>query len=285
MIRLELRKTFGATAIELSLELPAGELAALYGKSGAGKTTLLRMIAGLTKPDEGFIEVDGDLWFDSRRGIDLPPQKRRAGFVFQDYALFPNMTVRENLAFAAGKGEKKHLADLAELAELQPYLERRPHQLSGGQKQRVALARALAARPALLLLDEPLAALDLEMRLALQDGLLALHRRSGATTLLVSHDISEVFKMAASVVVLEAGRVARHGAPMQVFGDQGLSGKFRFTGEVVAVEKQDIVYVVAVVVGNSILRVMATADEVKDLRPGDRVLLLSKAFNPLIMKL
>lgn len=289
MLSLRLQKSFGdapdAPRIDVAMDIPLRGFATLYGESGAGKTSILRMIAGLAKPDAGFIKMGDEVWFDSGRGIDLPPQRRGVGFVFQDYALFPNMTVRGNLQFAAGNGAGKMIDRLVAAAGLEAYQHRMPRELSGGQQQRVALARALARGPKMLLLDEPLSALDASLRQQLQDELLAMHRLSGATTILVSHDISEVFKMSERVFMLEAGRITRQGAPMEMFGDQSLSGKFRFIGEVVAVEKQDIVHVVAVVVGNSVLRVMATASEVKDLRPGDRVLLLSKAFNPLIMKL
>lgn len=288
MLTLDLQKTFptgsGDFSINVGMNAGANEVATLYGKSGAGKTTLLRMIAGLSSPDSGKITVGDETWFDSARNINAPPQKRSVGFVFQDYALFPNMTVRENLEYACGKQEGAWLARLADLAGLGDLQARRPHELSGGQKQRAALARALARRPKLLLLDEPLAALDAETRLTLQDEILIILRELPVATVMVSHDLSEVFKMSRRVYVIENGEILRHGTPMKMFGERRISGQFRFTGEVAALERQDIVFIVSVIVGNNIVKVMATADEVRELRVGSRVVLISKAFNPLIMK-
>ncbi len=134
----------GSINAHFELTINDGEFLTLFGPSGAGKTTLLRMIAGLEQPDSGKIEVDGEVWFDSTKKINLPPQKRSIGFVFQDYALFPTMSVRENLLFAAQKSEQRHNVDeLIELVELTALADRLPSTLSGGQKQRVALARAL----------------------------------------------------------------------------------------------------------------------------------------------
>lgn len=283
-VQKSLASPSGMFNIDMRLDAEQNGIATLFGKSGAGKTTLLRMIAGLAAPDGGSITVEGETWFDSTRNIHLPPQARSVGFVFQDYALFPNMTVRENLEFAAGGPGGAWLERLIELAGLGPLQTRKPDGLSGGQKQRVALARALARKPKVLLLDEPLAALDSETRLKLQDEMIAILRELPVATVMVSHDLSEVFKMSRRVYMMENGASSRHGTPMEVFGRQKLSGQFRFAGEVATIEPQDIVFIVSVIVGNNIVKVMATADEVKDLRIGTRVILISKAFNPLLMK-
>lgn len=288
MLRVDVKKTFpsGSGAFGINVRMDAGQngLHALYGKSGAGKTTLLRMIAGLVKPDGGSITLDDKTWFDSSRDINLPPQARSIGFVFQDQALFPNMTVLENLEYAAGKNNGEWVIRLVESAGLGHLLSRRPDELSGGEKQRAAIARALARKPKLLLMDEPLSALDDETRSKLQDELLSMNREFSLTTVMVTHDLSEIFKMANSVLVIESGRIAGQGKPFEVFSGQNLAGQFRFVGELAAIEKQDIVFIVSVIVGNNIVKVMATGEEVASLAVGDKVVVISKAFNPLIMK-
>ena len=287
MIELALSKQLqsgeGSFLLDVALQVEEGEFLALFGRSGAGKTTLLRCLAGLATPDAGHIRVSGEHWLDSQRNINLPPQRRRVGFVFQDYALFPNMSVRGNLEFAqpprAGKRRVNELVEMMELGELQ---QRKPATLSGGQQQRVALARALASEPRLLLLDEPLSALDQQTRARLQDEILRLQRHFGLTTLLVSHDVGEVYKLSNRVAVIENGRVLRCGSPEEVFGAGQGGGKFRFAGEVLAIEPADVVYTISVLVGNQIMRVIATTDEAAELRVGSRVILLSKAFNPML---
>lgn len=208
----------GPRTLDVRLTLAPGELVALSGPSGAGKTTLLRMLAGLTRPDGGFLQADGQTWYDHARRQWLPPQRRPLGFVFQDYALFPNMTVRENLAFAASDQPTaaQLVGELLELLELTELAARRPADLSGGQQQRVALARALARRPRLLLLDEPLSALDLPTRLRLQQALGEVHRQFKLTTVLISHDPAEIARLADRVVELDIGQVLRVGPPSAV---------------------------------------------------------------------
>jgi molybdate transport system ATP-binding protein len=208
----------GPRTLDVRLTLAPGELLALSGPSGAGKTTLLRLLAGLDRPDGGFIQAGDKTWYRAESRQWLPPQQRPLGFVFQDYALFPNMTVRENLAFAAaGQPQAARLIEelLASL-ELTELAARRPALLSGGQQQRVALARALARRPRLLLLDEPLSALDLPTRLRLQQVLAEVHRQFELTTVLISHDPAEITRLASRVVELELGQVSRVGPPVAV---------------------------------------------------------------------
>ncbi|AWM33454.1 ATP-binding cassette domain-containing protein [Hymenobacter nivis] len=219
MIDFHLRKALhtaaGPRTLDVALALAPGELLAVTGPSGAGKTTLLRLLAGLDRPDGGFVRAGGQVWYDQDARQWLPPQRRPLGFVFQDYALFPNMTVRENLAFAAAgqPGAGPLVAELLALMELTELAPRRPGALSGGQQQRVALARALARRPRLLLLDEPLSALDLPTRLRLQQVLADAHQHFGLTTLLISHDPAEIARLAHRVVELDLGQVRRVGPP------------------------------------------------------------------------
>jgi len=284
--RKQLQTADGPLELAIQADIAEGEFVTLFGKSGAGKTTLLRMLAGLTDQDAGTLVVGDETWFDAARGIRRAPQQRRIGFVFQDYALFPNMSVRGNLEFALeNQRDRAHVDELLALMELGALAQRRPAELSGGQRQRVALARALARRPRILLLDEPLSALDAETRLRLQDELLKLHRTFKLTTLLVSHDLGEVFKLSDRVLAIERGRVVRQGKPLEVFGDLMVSGRVEFTGEVLAIERNDVVYAVSVLVGNRIVNVIATDEEVRALRIGDRVVLLSKAFQPMLQRI
>lgn len=288
MISLDIKKHLdtaeGALEAHFALSIEDGEFVTLYGPSGAGKTTLMRLIAGLETPEGGVIEVDGEAWFDSARRINLPPQKRSVGFVFQDYALFGAMSVRENLLFAAETADQKRSVDeLIDLIELTQLSNRLPSTLSGGQKQRVALARALVRRPKILLLDEPLSALDPLMRQKLQDELALIHERLGVTTLLVSHDIAETVRLSDRLALIEGGGIARVCAPMEHFSSHTLSGKLQLIGEVLSIEEDFPVFVVTLLVGSSIVRTVASAAEVSALRIGAKTVISSKAFNPILL--
>jgi molybdate transport system ATP-binding protein len=207
----------GKTNLEICTEINGNELLCLFGHSGAGKTTLLRILAGLTRPDKGRIVFNDRVWFDSEKKIDIPPQVRNVGYMFQDYALFPNMTVENNISFAQKVKDTVEVDKLLALFDLETLKHQHPAKLSGGQKQRVALARALAAKPSLLLLDEPLSALDWDMRTLLQEEIRKAHEILNSITLLVSHDIPEVFQLASSVIVLKNGNVVKSGKPEEVF--------------------------------------------------------------------
>lgn len=283
-VRKKLKGKISEFELDIDIRIEYGDFVTVFGKSGSGKTTLLKMIAGLLNPDEGFINVEGEVWFDSRKKINIPPQKRRIGFVFQDYALFPNMTVEENILFAMDVKDYRFLDDVLKLMEIENLRERKPETLSGGQKQRVALARALARKPKILLLDEPLSALDLETRLKLQDEIGTVHRRFNLTTIMVSHDFSEIFKLSNRVFVLSDGKVIKSGKPEDIFIQEKISGKVKFSGQVLKIEKEDVVFIVSVLVGNNIIKVVSVEDEIKDIKVGDTVLIASKAFNPFIMK-
>ena len=289
MIELSIEKKLwsgaGEMLLKVDLYLEAGGIYALYGASGAGKTSLLRAIAGLLTPDRGRIVVKGDCWFDTTIGLNRRPQQRRVGFLFQDYALFPHMSVRENLNFALTRQQNpKAVSRLIEMMELGGLQHRKPITLSGGQQQRVALARALVQQPDLLLLDEPLSALDPSMRQKLQQYLLRIHRQYDLTILLISHDTAEVLKLADQVLVLEQGRIMQRGTPHEIFTHRAVSGKFQFIGEVIAIEAQVVLYIVTVLIGQELVRVIADKTEVEGLAIGDQVVVASKAFNPIIQK-
>lgn len=200
--------------LRVGQKLAPKQFLAISGPSGGGKTTLLRILAGLARPDRGFLQVGDRVWMDTDKRLFLPPQKRDVGMVFQDYALFPNMTVGKNLHYALGRSDNPQVIDeLIETMELEQLTDEFPRTLSGGQQQRVALARALVRRPNLLLLDEPLSALDTDLRQRLQNYILRVHHQFGLTTILVSHDYSEINKMADQVWRLENGQVTYAGSP------------------------------------------------------------------------
>lgn len=290
MIEISLQKILkspgGQMKLDVELNLREGSLTTIYGKSGAGKSTLLMLIAGLLKPDTGQIKLGNEVWTDTDKKLMLSPQKRKIGFVFQEYALFPNMTVRENLLFARKKGATASLVDqlidITDLGELQGM---RPNTLSGGQKQRVALARALVSQPKLLLLDEPLSALDQEMRLKLQNYILKVHREFELTTLLISHDVSEIIRLSDFMIELDKGLIVKKGDPVSFFTQDKVNAKFQFTGEVMHLARQDFIVIVTVLIGRDLVKVIANDQEAADLNIGDKVLIASKAFNPIIHKI
>jgi len=223
--------------LRADMTLTAGELVSLYGHSGAGKTSILRMLAGLMKPDGGYIKVNGVRWYDAAERLHLPAQKRRIGVVFQDYALFPNMTVRGNISYGIRQREDNYLTDeLLDLTGMSRFAGSPVQSLSGGQQQRVALARAIASRPSLLLLDEPLSAIDNALRLQLQETLYHVHRRFQLTTILISHDIDEIVRLADRVLHLDNGMIEAHPNPGIFFYRDG-SG---LTGRVVHIDEQQI---------------------------------------------
>jgi len=285
-IQKELNAAKGTMLLNIDIELRKGEFVTLYGESGAGKTSVLRMIAGLMKAESGFISIENDIWFDTNNGIDVSPQKRKTGYVFQEFTLFPNMTVRNNLKYALEKKQDAAIVDdLIELIELGDLKDRKPENLSGGQKQRVALARALVRKPQILMLDEPLSALDRSMRSKLQDYILKVHKEYQLTTLMISHEISEVIKMSDRIFMLENGRISRSGNPVELFSNKKVSGKFQFTGEIISIVKEDVIYIINILIGSNFVKVVADESEAKEDQAGDKVLVASKAFNPMIQKL
>jgi molybdate transport system ATP-binding protein len=290
MMHCKLYKTLqtsqGPIELDVFFETEQGKLVALYGASGAGKTTILRMLAGLTSPENGEIIFENETWLDTKRKFNLPPQKRKVGFVFQEYALFPNMTVKENLSYALEKGESKIIVEeLMHVMDLEQLQNRKPDTLSGGQKQRVALARALVRKPKLLLLDEPLSALDTEMRLKLQDHILKLHKEFNLTTILVSHDFSEIHKMSDTIIILENGKIRSTGIPSEVLLNQQNSKDINLTGDIVQLENDSNSCVVSISVGNNILKINVDEKELRKINIGDTVFISLKALNAVIKKI
>ena len=220
----EFEKHFaGGPVIRASISCPVDGFAVtvLFGPSGSGKTTVLRCLAGLERPDRGHIRFQDEVWFDAARGVFAPPQQRGVGFLFQEYSLFPHLTVAGNIAYGLSNvswSDRRHrVAELLDLLHLRGLEDRYPRQLSGGQQQRVALARALARRPQVLLLDEPLSALDLPTREQLRRELRRLLSELQIPTLLVTHDRVEAIGLGDRVVVLDQGRTCQSGSIQEVF--------------------------------------------------------------------
>lgn len=239
-LQVDLRLARGGLDVAARFDVPPRGITALIGRSGAGKSTLLQAIAGLLRPADGRVALDGTILLDRAAGIDLPPAQRRLGLVFQDGRLFPHRSVRGNLLYGAERAPRDapgpRLDEVAALLDLAPLLERRPFQLSGGERQRVALGRALLARPRALLMDEPLASLDPPRRHELLGYLAALPARLDLPILYVTHQMDEVMRLADRVVLLAEGRVAASGPALELLSDLTLGplvGRFE-AGSVLA---------------------------------------------------
>lgn len=279
-IKKELHGSNGVMNLDINLSLQNREFVALSGVSGSGKTTLLRVLAGLEEAF-GEIIVDGEIWLNEK--IKKPIQKRDIGFVFQDYALFPNLNVIDNLLYVKkDKDLAKQLLNLTDLYELK---NRYPNSLSGGQKQRVSLCRALMKRPKILLMDEPLSALDPHMRLKLQDEILTLHKEFKTTTIMVSHDPSEMYKLASRVLVLKDGKIIDDGLPKDILLKTQGSQKFSFEGELLDIIKVDVINIAIVAIGQQIVEVVISNIEAQNLIIGEKVNVSTKAFSPTIKKI
>jgi len=194
MIRVDIEKKLkaygGQQVLKIAHEFPSGTITKIYGPSGAGKTTFVKIIAGLIKPEKGEITVEDTTWLDTASGISLSPQKRKVGFVFQNYALFPNMSVRQHLEY--GSDDVQWISRLLAIGKLEIFADHKPEYLSGGQQQRLAILRALSIKPKILLMDEPFSALDPEMRSELIKELKLLWDEIGTTVLIVSHNLQEL---------------------------------------------------------------------------------------------
>jgi molybdate transport system ATP-binding protein len=237
MLSLALETRVGALELALTLDVPDGSCLALAGPSGAGKTSVLRAVAGLLRPARGRVTCDGETWLDTSAGIDVAPERRRCGYVFQDYALFGHLSAWRNVAYglrevprARRRAEAVALLERFGVASL---AEARPGQLSGGERQRVALARALAMRPRALLLDEPLAALDARSAAAAGRELAGLLRELRAPAILVTHDFAEAALLGDAVAVLDAGRMVQHGSAAELAASPASAFVADLTGAVV----------------------------------------------------
>jgi len=282
MIKINIKKALhgvnGAMSLDIDLDIKQGEFIALTGPSGSGKTTLLRILAGL-EVAEGQIEVNKSVWLKNNKSIKA--QKRSIGFMHQENALFLNMSVLQNLLFVTKDlNLALHLLSLTELTELK---DRYPKTLSGGQKQRVSLCRAMMRKPDILLLDEPLSALDAKMRIQLQSEILSLHKEFNTTTIMVSHEPSEIYKLSTRTIVLENGQIIKDGKTKEVLLKSQGSQKFSFEGELLELKEVDVIIIAIVAIGQQIVEIVVSKKEAQELKVGQRVILGTKAFAPTIL--
>jgi molybdate transport system ATP-binding protein len=237
VLRVEAQTRLGALALDVALEVGPGECLALAGPSGAGKTSLLRVAAGLLRPERGLVEAAGEIWLDTSRGLDVPPERRRCGYLFQEYALFPHLTAWQNVAYplrGVPRRERRERAlGLLERFGMSELADARPRTLSGGERQRVALARVLARDPGVLLLDEPLSALDARTRAVAARELASVLSGVDTPALLVTHDFAEAAQLGDRVGVVDAGRVIQEGTPSELAAAPRSAFVADFTGAVV----------------------------------------------------
>ena len=237
MLRVEVQTRLGALELDVALEVAAGQCLALAGPSGAGKTSVLRVVAGLVRPEHGRVVAGEETWLDTERRIDLAPEHRRCGYVFQEYALFPHLSAVENVAYPLRRlsraDKRKRALELLDRFGLRALADARPRTLSGGERQRVAVARALARRPAVILLDEPLSALDARTRAGAARELASVLAEVEVPSLLVTHDFTEAAQLGDRVGVIDAGRVVQEGTPSELAATPRSAFVADFTGAVV----------------------------------------------------
>jgi molybdate transport system ATP-binding protein len=287
VLNIILKKAWDKFILDVAFKVIPGRITVLFGPSGAGKSTILRIISGLEIADEGEISIGTEVWLNRKKGVCLPPNRRSVGFVFQDYALFPHMTVEKNVAYGIRERERlNEVKDLLSLVGLADYANCYPGQLSGGQKQRVALIRALARKPDLLLMDEPLSAVDWQTRRQLQEDLKRIINQFRVTTLYVTHDVTEAYKLADYVVVLGDGRVVKQGIPEEVFMGKRLSTRLQLAGKVVNIESDPIMAAVTVLHADQYFSTLIDTEEVDrmNLKIGDDVIIGAKSSDVILFK-
>lgn len=286
MIEIDCKKRLnggdGSFVLEAKMSVAESEMVALYGRSGSGKTTILRLLAGFERPDSGQIIINGEIFYDSKRGINVPAQKRNIGFLFQNYALFDNMNVEQNLLYA--KNDKKLCSYLLDVLEIKDLSRASTDSLSGGQKQRVAIARALMRRPKILLLDEPLSALDGAMKEKIQEFLLALYDEFKFTCILISHDIGEIYRLCGRVFSVDVGKMTSSSVADKFLGSGG-GANLNIRAKIIDISEFDGVFVVIFSVGQQLAKVLLSKSEVGALKVGDSVMLNAEAFSLRLNKL
>ncbi|MBE9536287.1 MAG: ABC transporter ATP-binding protein [Proteobacteria bacterium] len=270
--------------LDVGFSIPEGRITVIFGPSGSGKSTLLRLIAGLEKGEGGYIRSAGISWFDAANSSFTPPQQRGVAMLFQNLSLFPHMTVRDNIEYAAAENDPGRIDELMTMTELLDLEGRYPHELSGGQCQRLAIARALAQKPGLLLLDEPFSALDSAVKKRLYDELISLQKKFGFTAVMVSHDMAEAYRLAEHAIILKEGRVTKEGPPEEVFLGKSLSTRIQIPARVISMESDEIHTLLTVEEGRRTFRVFVDNDEAEKISIGDEVVVAAKASEALVFK-
>lgn len=276
MIEFDFSKTLKGINQDFNLEVKgqihSGEKISFFGPSGAGKSTILRIFAGLIRPDFGKIIVDGEIWNDPKKF--LPPQKRNIGFVFQDYALFPHLNVRENIGF--GKNvSKTYVDELLEIMELHSIAKHRMSQLSGGEAQRVAIARALAQKPKLILLDEPLSALDFRIKDKIIKEIQSLQSHFGFSMILVSHHLAEIYRLSDRIFELKQGEIVCIKSPKQDFAEE----KIALNAEVVGLTINANQAHIEVLLYQEIYKLSCNLEQLNGIKLGDQIQIFLKPFS------
>lgn len=266
--------------LDIAFSIKEGEHIAIFGESGSGKTTALRVLAGLSKA-KGYCRFKDKIFFDDTHF--LPPQQRGMGFVFQDYGIFPHLNVLQNLLFVSN--DEKYAKELLEEFELSPHINKNAQLLSGGQKQRLAMVRALIGKPMLLLLDEPFSALDLKLKLKLQSYLLSYVNEHNCTLILISHDVSEVYRLTNKVCALENGQMKGFGDLNELFLKTSGSRKFSLKARILKLEQADnMIEATVAIEGRQIAKVVLTKLQAKDFRENEEVNISLKAFEINLIK-
>lgn len=228
-LAIAFKQTLGNCDFDIDVELPAKGITAIFGRSGAGKTSLINVVAGLTKPNSGYIEINGRVLYNSSEAINLPTRRRRVGYVFQESRLFPHYRVKGNLLYGVTQSDQDYFNQVVDLLELRSLLSRLPIELSGGEKQRVAIARALLSKPDILLMDEPLASLDLPRKREVLPFLEHLADNVNVPILYVTHSLNEILRLADHIVVIEKGRVMNSGSIERVWSSNAMRPWQSFT--------------------------------------------------------
>ncbi len=221
-IKIEFKQRLGETDFDINVELPSNKISALFGRSGAGKTTLINVISGLVTPAQGKVQIGNHVLFDSEQGINLPTHKRRIGYVFQDSRLFPHYSVNGNLTYGVEERDDAYFEAIVELLSIKSLLKRFPASLSGGEKQRVAIARALLSKPDLLLMDEPLASLDMPRKREVMPFLEELSDKVNIPIIYVTHSLQEILRLAQHIAIIDKGRVMTSGHLEEVWGSNAM---------------------------------------------------------------